>query len=41
MPPKQVQMTLPVEANQVILLVEAAQKVDHANVGGLCLATPH
>ena len=28
--PKQVQMTLPVEANQVILVVEAAQKVDHA-----------
>ena len=28
--PKQVQMTLSVEANQVILLVEAAQKVGHA-----------
>ena len=27
---KPVQMKLPVEANQVILLVEAAQKVDHA-----------
>lgn len=30
MPLEQVQVKLPVEANRVILLAEAAQKVDHA-----------
>ena len=39
--PKQVQMTLPVEANQVILLVESSTKGRSCNVGRLCLATPH